>query len=79
MGQARKDGLELALAAGVQNMQPQPESAGRRLQVLRSGFRKSRIGRIDEQSDGGGCGHRLVQQFQYFGPSSAVSVLTPVR
>ena len=50
--------------AGVQNMELEPEGAGRSLHVARGGLRKRRIGRINKQRHDGRCRHQLVQEPQ---------------
>ena len=49
LDQGCKDRIEVAFGARMQDMELQPEGAGRRLQVSRYGLGKSGIGRVDEQ------------------------------
>src|SRR5262245_44136126 len=48
LDQACKDRVEIPLGTRMQDMEPQPKSAGRLLQVSRQGLVKSAVGRIDE-------------------------------
>jgi hypothetical protein len=64
MDQLREDSIEVTFGAGSQNMELQPECAGRRLHVLRGGLGKRGIGWIDEQGHDARRGDQLVQQLQ---------------
>src|SRR5262249_55399497 len=66
LDQGRKGRIEVALGAHLQDMKLEAECAGRGLHSSRDGLRKSRLGRVDEQSYGGGPGNQLVQQLQSF-------------
>ena len=55
--------IEVAFAARMQDMELEPELAGRRLRVLRHGLGIG-ICRVDEQRNDGGRGDQLVQQRQ---------------
>jgi hypothetical protein len=63
MDQGCEHRIEVAFGAGVKEMELQPESAGRRLQVYRLGH-GSRIGRVDQERDDGRRGDHLMQQLQ---------------
>ena len=69
-GQGCEDRIEVALGAGEQDMELQPEGAGRGLQV-------SRIvlgivtGRVDEQGKGLAVGASSCRSSSRFGPTSA--------
>src|SRR5262249_40568519 len=56
--------IEVALSAGVQDMELQAEGVGRRLQVSCIYLGKSGIGRVDEVRKGARRGDQFVQQFQ---------------
>ena len=78
LNQGRKDRIEVALGAGVQDMQLQPESAGRRLQVSRLGLCTG-IGRVDEHRNNRRRGDQLAQQLQPLRPYLVqTQVVTPV-
>ena len=64
MDQSCKSRLEVAFGAGVQNMELEPEGAGRSLHVARGGLRKRRIGRINKQRHDRRCRHQFVQEPQ---------------
>ena len=64
LGQLCEDPIEVTFGAGSQNMELQPECAGRRLHVLRGGLGNSGIGWIDEQGHDARRGDQLVQQLQ---------------
>jgi hypothetical protein len=62
--------LDVALVAGIQNMNLQPKNARCRLRVsalLLGGW----AGRVDEHADFGGFRHHLAQHLQLFGHQSA--------
>src|SRR5262249_43633895 len=56
----RKDRVEVALGAGMYDMELQPELAGRRLQVSRLALGTGK-GRVEERGRDGRCRHQLVQ------------------
>ena len=68
LDQGCEDRIEVAFGARMQDMELQPEGAGRRLQVSRLGLGNSGIGRVDEQGNDGRRGDQLVQQFQPLRP-----------
>jgi hypothetical protein len=59
-----EDLIEIALGAGVEDMELQTEGVGCRLQVSCRCLGISGIGRIDEDRHDGHRGKKLVQQFQ---------------
>jgi len=64
LNQGREGRIEFAFATCMQDMELQPECAGRRLQLSRCGLGKSGITRVDNQRNDGGGGDQLVQQLQ---------------
>src|SRR5262249_22021195 len=62
--QSCEDRIEVALGAGIQDVEPQAEGAGRRLQGSCIYLGKSGIGRVDEVRNGARRGDQFVQQFQ---------------
>src|SRR6266481_7875876 len=68
LDQACKDGIEVSVGTGMQNMKLQPEGVGSRLQLLRCGLSTRGIGWVDEHGNDGGSGDQLVQQLQPLRP-----------
>src|SRR5262249_11336331 len=64
LGQGCKDRIKIALGARRQDMELQPQAAGRRLQVARKAFSKSGRGRVDEHTKDRRPGQQFVQQPQ---------------
>ena len=60
--------IDVALSACPQDMDLEPEDAGRRLHVSRYSLRERRVGRVDEQGHDGGLWDDLVQQLQPLRP-----------
>ena len=61
---SRECRIDLAAAAGVEDLDLQPHGAGGRLDVSQSWTSVSRIGRIDEHGHTSRSGHQLAQEFQ---------------
>ena len=74
LGQGCEYRIEVALGAGVQDMELQPEGAGRRLQVFRYGLCNKGAGRVDEKRNDVRRGYQLAQQFQPLRPQLRVHV-----
>ena len=70
---SKADG-EILFGARLQNMELQPESAGRRLQGSRKVLSNARTGAVDEQSNDGRCGYQFVQQLQPLRPDLYVQI-----
>jgi hypothetical protein len=62
--QGRENDVEVAFAAGMQDMELKPKDDSGCLQVSRLGLCKSGIGWIDKQGVGRSCGNHLLQQLQ---------------
>ena len=61
LGEGCKDLVKVALAGGMQDMEPQPKPAGRDLRVSRGGLRSSRTVWVDEEGNDGRRRDHLVQ------------------
>src|SRR5215471_14405030 len=61
----------------MEDMKLEPQRAGRRVQVLRSGLGEIRIGRVDEQANDVRRRHQLVQQLQPLRPYLHVASSLP--
>src|ERR1017187_8208250 len=67
LDQGCKDRIEIAIGARLQNMELQPQGAGRRLHGSQIA-RNARIGGVDEQSNDGRRGYQFAQQLQPLRP-----------
>src|SRR5262249_14129868 len=67
LDQTFEDTVQVAVGARIENMELQPEGAGRSLRVFRLDLR-IRVGWVDEYGNGIGLGHHLAQQLQPFRP-----------
>jgi len=76
--QGSKDRIEVAFSPRMQDMELEPEGAGRRLQVSRLCLGGGSV-RINERSNDVRRRGQLVQQLQRFDPSSTPNTVTPVR
>src|SRR5216683_8325753 len=63
-----KNRIEVAVGAGMQDMELQSEGARRHLQVSRYGVGTSAIGRVDQYGEVRRCGDQLMQQVQPLRP-----------
>ena len=74
-----KDRVEVAFGAGMQDMELQPERAGRRLQRLSIWSRQLGLVGLTSRATIVACGHQLVQQLQPLWPqTSTLNEVTPV-
>jgi hypothetical protein len=64
--------IEVALGAGIQDMELQPEGAGSRLQVFRYVLCNKGAGRVDEERNDLRRGYQLAQQLQPLRPQLRV-------
>ena len=78
LDQSCKSRIEVAFGAGVQNMELQPEGAGRSLHVARGGLGKRRIGRIDKQRHDVAVGISSCRSPSRFAASSRPKLVAPV-
>src|SRR5262249_10652739 len=62
--QACKDRIEISFGTRMQDMQLEPQRAGRRAQVARKRFGQSATGRVDEHGYGGCRGQAFVQELE---------------
>ncbi len=76
--QGCEDHIKVAIGACVQNVEFNPEHAGRRLYISRLRFGKNWTGWIDQQGHDGRGRHQLMHQFQLFGPRITPKLVTPV-
>ena len=61
--QGREDRIEVTFGTRMQDMELQPERAGRRLKIFQYGLGKG-IGRVDEHGNDGRHGYQLVRHLQ---------------
>jgi hypothetical protein len=57
-----KSRIDLAARAGIEDVDLQPEGAGRFLSLPQCGLGGRSIGRIDEHGNTNGLGHQLMQE-----------------
>ena len=79
LGQGCKDRIEVAFGAGMQDMELQPEGAGRRLQRLSIGSRHMGLVGLTSSAMMVAVGTSSCSSSSRFGPSSTFNVVTPVR
>jgi hypothetical protein len=66
LNRARKDRVEFALGARMEDMQLKPKSGRSNLRLSRYRFGLRGIGRIDDERNGAGVGYQFVKQLQQF-------------
>ena len=66
MCEAGKGRLKVVFVTRIEKVEPNPERARSRLQVLRLHLRNNRIGRVEQQGDRARRRHKLVDQLQPF-------------